>query len=83
MRSEVDDSFVEHADERSNEQMNQRTNARRLHEAGMMILAGSDVQFGVFPGAALHRDIAALADIREVFLQGVPILRSPVEVAME
>lgn len=111
-------------------------NVRRMHEAGMTILAGSDVQSGVFPGASLHRelailvdagftpaeairaatldparflagggepdsgiiqvgkradlllvngdptlDIAALADIRQVFLQGVPINRTAVAVA--
>ncbi|MFT5696177.1 MAG: imidazolonepropionase-like amidohydrolase, partial [Myxococcota bacterium] len=32
-----------------------RDNVRRLHEAGVTILAGSDVQSGVFPGASLHR----------------------------
>jgi imidazolonepropionase-like amidohydrolase len=34
---------------------------RRLHEAGVMILAGSDTQPGVFPGAGLHRELALLA----------------------
>ncbi|MBW2292763.1 MAG: amidohydrolase family protein [Deltaproteobacteria bacterium] len=108
-------------------------NVRRLHEAGVTILAGSDVQSGVFPGAALHRELAnlvaagfspaeairaatldparflanggepdsgvieagkradlllvngdpstdihALAEIREVFLQGVPVERTAV-----
>jgi imidazolonepropionase-like amidohydrolase len=111
-------------------------NVRRMHEAGVTILAGSDVQSGVFPGASLHRelailvdagftpaeairaatldparflanggepdsgiikvgkradlllvngdptrDISALADIREVFLQGVPIHRTAVTAA--
>ena len=36
-------------------------NVRRLNAAGVQILAGSDAQLGVFPGAALHREIAALA----------------------
>jgi imidazolonepropionase-like amidohydrolase len=35
-------------------------NVRRLHAAGVTILAGSDTQTGVFPGAALHRELAAL-----------------------
>lgn len=35
-------------------------NVRRLHAAGVTILAGSDVQTGVFPGAGLHRELAAL-----------------------
>jgi imidazolonepropionase-like amidohydrolase len=34
---------------------------RRLHEAGVTILAGSDTQPGVFPGAGLHRELALLA----------------------
>jgi imidazolonepropionase-like amidohydrolase len=36
-------------------------NVRRLHAAGVPILAGADAQLGVFPGAALHREIANLA----------------------
>jgi len=32
-------------------------NVRRLHEAGVTILAGSDMQAGVFPGAGLHREL--------------------------
>lgn len=35
-------------------------NVRRLHAAGMTILAGSDVQSGVFPGASLHRELTTL-----------------------
>jgi imidazolonepropionase-like amidohydrolase len=35
-------------------------NVRRLHAAGVTILAGSDTQTGIFPGAALHRELAAL-----------------------
>ncbi|HEY2387503.1 MAG TPA: amidohydrolase family protein [Candidatus Binatia bacterium] len=37
-----------------------RDNVGRLHAAGVTILAGSDTQTGVFPGAALHRELAAL-----------------------
>lgn len=37
-----------------------RANVARLHEAGMTILAGSDVQSGVFPGASLHRELVGL-----------------------
>lgn len=109
-------------------------NLQRLRAAGVTVLAGSDVQSGVFPGASLHRelahlvasgmtpaeairaatldsarflargqepdfgsiargkradlllvegdpsrDIAALSQIREVFLNGVPIVRTPVQ----
>ena len=35
-------------------------NVRRLHAAGVTILAGSDTQSGVFPGPGLHRELAAL-----------------------
>jgi imidazolonepropionase-like amidohydrolase len=31
-----------------------------LNAAGVQILAGADAQLGVFPGAALHREIANL-----------------------
>lgn len=32
-------------------------NTRRLHQAGVTILAGSDAQSGVFPGPGLHREL--------------------------
>jgi imidazolonepropionase-like amidohydrolase len=32
-----------------------------LHNAGVQLLAGSDVQAGVFPGPGLHRELQALA----------------------
>jgi imidazolonepropionase-like amidohydrolase len=35
-------------------------NVRRLNAAGVTILAGADAQLGVFPGPALHREIASL-----------------------
>ena len=35
-------------------------NVARLHAAGVTILAGSDTQTGVFPGAGLHRELGAL-----------------------
>lgn len=35
-------------------------NVQRLHGAGVTMLAGSDTQPGVFPGAGLHREIAFL-----------------------
>ncbi len=35
-------------------------NVARLHAAGMTILAGSDMQSGVFPGASLHRELVNL-----------------------
>jgi imidazolonepropionase-like amidohydrolase len=39
-----------------------RENVRRLHEAGVTILAGSDTQAGVFPGAGLHRELHLLTE---------------------
>jgi imidazolonepropionase-like amidohydrolase len=35
-------------------------NVKRLHDAGVTILAGSDTQSGVLPGAGLHRELALL-----------------------
>lgn len=37
-----------------------RDNVTRLHQAGMLIFAGSDAQSGVFPGASLHRELNTL-----------------------
>jgi imidazolonepropionase-like amidohydrolase len=39
-----------------------RDNVRRLRAAGVTILAGSDPQSGVFPGAALHRELGHLTE---------------------
>ena len=39
-----------------------RDNVRRLRAAGVTILAGSDPQSGVFPGAALHRELRHLTE---------------------
>lgn len=39
-----------------------KENVRRLHEAGVTILAGSDTHAAVFPGAALHRELALLVE---------------------
>lgn len=38
-------------------------NVRRLHQSGITILAGSDTQMGVFPGAGLHRELQRLTEI--------------------
>lgn len=46
----------------STQKQNWRDNVRRLHEAGVEILAGSDMQAGVFPGAGLHRELAHLTE---------------------
>lgn len=37
-----------------------RDNARRVHAAGVTVLAGSDTQSGVYAGAGLHRELALL-----------------------
>jgi imidazolonepropionase-like amidohydrolase len=39
-----------------------RENVRALRQAGVMILAGSDTQSGVFPGAGLHRELNLLVE---------------------
>jgi imidazolonepropionase-like amidohydrolase len=39
-----------------------RDNVRRLRAAGVTILAGSDPQMGVFPGAGLHRELRLLTE---------------------
>ena len=39
-----------------------RENVRRLRDAGVVILAGSDTQSGVIPGAGLHRELALLVE---------------------
>jgi imidazolonepropionase-like amidohydrolase len=39
-----------------------RDNVRRLRAAGVTILAGSDTQMGVFPGAGLHRELRMLRE---------------------
>lgn len=39
-----------------------RDNVRRLRAAGVTILAGSDTQMGVFPGAGLHRELHLLTE---------------------
>lgn len=44
------------------ERQDAKDNVRRLHEAGVTILAGSDSQSGVFPGASLHRELALLVE---------------------
>jgi len=52
------DSWLEQAAKNAE---TRRDNIRRLHEAGVTILAGSDTQSGVFPGPGLHRELAQLA----------------------
>lgn len=46
----------------STQRQNWRDNVRRLHRAGATILAGSDMQSGVFPGAGLHRELGHLVE---------------------
>lgn len=52
---------------------NWRDNVRRLHEAGVEILAGSDMQSGVFPGPGLHRE---LGHLREAGLTNLEAIRA-------
>lgn len=48
-------------------------NVRKLHEAGVTILAGSDVQAGLLHGAALHRELDLLA---EAGLSNLEVIRA-------
>ena len=57
----------------SEQRANWRDNVRRLHRAGVTILAGSDMQSGVFPGAGLHRELAYL---HESGLSNVEVIRA-------
>lgn len=43
------------------ERQNALDNVKRLHDKGMIIMAGSDAQSGVFHGAGLHRELMLLA----------------------
>ncbi len=54
--------FKPYLDHLFEQRMAWRSNVRRLHEAGVTILAGSDMQSGVFPGAGLHRELALLQE---------------------
>jgi imidazolonepropionase-like amidohydrolase len=64
-----------------------RDNVRRLHRAGVTILAGSDPQSGVFPGAGLHRELHHLVEagltpaqaIRAATLDGATFLANGAE----
>jgi imidazolonepropionase-like amidohydrolase len=55
-------AFRPFLDELARERRSGRENVRRLHAAGVEILAGSDPQTGVFPGAGLHRELALLVE---------------------
>ncbi len=48
-----------------------RENVRLLRDAGVTILAGSDMQSGVFPGAGLHRELALLEESGFTPLQAI------------
>jgi imidazolonepropionase-like amidohydrolase len=52
--------FARSAQALAQQRSNWRDNVRRLHAAGVKILAGSDMQSGVFPGPGLHRELAHL-----------------------
>lgn len=54
--------FAAYLEELRSHREDWRDNVRRLHAAGVTILAGSDAQSGVFPGAGLHRELALLVE---------------------
>ncbi|HVM96994.1 MAG TPA: amidohydrolase family protein [Candidatus Acidoferrales bacterium] len=55
------------------QRQNWRDNVRRLHAAGVVMLAGSDMQTGVFPGAGLHRELGYL---KEAGLSEIEVIRA-------
>ena len=57
----IRDAFGPYLDLLDARQADWAATVRSLHEAGVTILAGSDMQPGVFPGAGLHRELALLA----------------------
>ena len=54
--------FARYLDDLRAERGAWRDNVRRLRAAGVTILAGSDTQTGVFPGAGLHRELHLLTE---------------------
>ena len=54
--------FAAYLEELRSHRADWRENVGRLHRAGVTILAGSDAQSGVFPGAGLHRELALLVE---------------------
>jgi imidazolonepropionase-like amidohydrolase len=62
--------YLEHL---HSQRQNWRDNMRRLHAAGVTILAGSDTQSGVFPGAGLHRELHLL---RESGMTSAQVIRA-------
>jgi len=54
--------FQEYLAHLREQRANWRDNVRRLRAAGVTMLAGSDPQTGVFPGPALHRELALLTE---------------------
>lgn len=61
-QSEEGESFRPYLEHLHSQRQNWRDNVRRLHKAGVTILAGSDTQSGVFPGAGLHRELLLLQE---------------------
>lgn len=61
-RTEASEYFRPHIEKLRQMRPAWRDNVRRLKAAGVTILAGSDTQMGVFPGPALHRELALLVE---------------------
>ena len=61
-QSEDGEYFRPYLEHLYTQRQNGRDNVRRLHRAGVTILAGSDTQSGVFPGAGLHRELLLLQE---------------------
>lgn len=72
-RSEEGEYFRAYLEHLHTQRENWRDNVRRLHKAGVTILAGSDTQAGVFPGAGLHREFLLL---QEAGLKPAEVIRA-------
>lgn len=62
VNSEVGKKFAPYLEMLARERQAAKDNVRRLHAAGVTILAGSDTQAHVFPGSALHRELELLVE---------------------
>lgn len=70
---EVDPELLEMVAGMARERQSGLDNVRRLHAAGVTILAGSDAQAGVFHGPGLHRELRLL---EKAGLSRIEVLRA-------
>ncbi len=70
---EVDPELLKMVETMAKERQSGLDNVRRLHAAGVTILAGSDAQAGVFHGTGLHRELRLL---EKAGLSRIEVLRA-------